>query len=186
LHNISENIHTMKKKSPRDNWFLSLLTFGEGNLNFHHEFPSDHRNGSKILSFDPTKWIINIGKHFGIFQHPFSYNEEIIKKTELEVKDRVLETEKNQIKWGISEVELPMMTLQEVKDQKGEKILIIINDIVHDVTSFKDLHPGGAKYFLMYSGLDASEAFFGRVYKHSNAAMNLLKKYAIAKIVKET
>jgi len=35
----------------------------------------------------------------------------------------------------------------------------------------------------MYNGLDASEAFFGRVYRHSNAAMNLLKKYAIARLV---
>jgi len=172
-----------EKKSTRDNWLLSLLTFGEGNLNFHHEFPSDHRNGYKIFSFDPTKWVIKLGKYLGVFYNTFSYNEEVIKRTELEVKDRVLETEKNKIEWGKNEKELIEMTMEEVQEKKQTQCLIIIRNVVHDVTGFIDNHPGGAKYFRMYNGLDASEAFFGRVYRHSNAAMNLLKKYAIARLV---
>jgi len=176
-----------EKKSTRDNWFLSLLTFGEGNLNFHHEFPSDYRNGYKRFSFDPTKWVIKLGKYLGLFYHTFSYNEEIIKRTELEVKDRVLEKEKSQISWGITDSELPEMTVQDVDENKSKQCLIIVKDIVHDVTDFIGYHPGGEKYLKMFNGRDASEAFLGRVYRHSNAAMNLLKKYAIARlVVKET
>lgn len=44
--------------SPRDHIFTSLLTFGEGYHNFHHEFPSDYRNGVRWFDYDPTKWCI--------------------------------------------------------------------------------------------------------------------------------
>lgn len=44
--------------SARDNWFTALLTFGEGYHNFHHEFPSDYRNGIRFYHYDPSKWLI--------------------------------------------------------------------------------------------------------------------------------
>ena len=44
--------------SARDNWFTALLTFGEGYHNFHHEFPSDYRNGVRYYQYDPSKWLI--------------------------------------------------------------------------------------------------------------------------------
>jgi stearoyl-CoA desaturase (delta-9 desaturase) len=42
----------------RDNWFLSLLTFGEGYHNYHHTFQADYRNGPVWHNWDPTKWLI--------------------------------------------------------------------------------------------------------------------------------
>lgn len=42
----------------RDNWWISLLTFGEGYHNYHHNFPRDYRNGPKWYNFDPSKWLI--------------------------------------------------------------------------------------------------------------------------------
>jgi stearoyl-CoA desaturase (delta-9 desaturase) len=44
--------------SARDSWFAALLTYGEGYHNFHHEFPSDYRNGVRAHQWDPTKWLI--------------------------------------------------------------------------------------------------------------------------------
>lgn len=44
--------------SARDNWVLSLFTYGEGYHNFHHSFPADYRNGIKAYHWDPTKWAI--------------------------------------------------------------------------------------------------------------------------------
>jgi stearoyl-CoA desaturase (Delta-9 desaturase) len=44
--------------SARDSWLTALVSFGEGYHNYHHEFPSDYRNGVKPWQFDPTKWII--------------------------------------------------------------------------------------------------------------------------------
>jgi stearoyl-CoA desaturase (delta-9 desaturase) len=41
-----------------DNYFLSLLTFGEGYHNYHHTFANDYRNGIRWYHFDPTKWMI--------------------------------------------------------------------------------------------------------------------------------
>jgi len=46
------------KNTARDNWFLALLTFGEGYHNFHHAFPSDYRNGIRWYHWDPSKWMI--------------------------------------------------------------------------------------------------------------------------------
>ncbi len=44
--------------SSRDNWWISLLTFGEGYHNYHHNFPRDYRNGPLWYNFDPSKWLI--------------------------------------------------------------------------------------------------------------------------------
>lgn len=44
--------------SSRDNWWLSLITFGEGYHNYHHAFPRDYRNGPKWSNIDPSKWVI--------------------------------------------------------------------------------------------------------------------------------
>ena len=41
-----------------DNYFLSMLTFGEGYHNYHHTFTNDYRNGIRWFHFDPTKWLI--------------------------------------------------------------------------------------------------------------------------------
>jgi stearoyl-CoA desaturase (Delta-9 desaturase) len=41
-----------------DNYFLSILTFGEGYHNYHHTFANDYRNGIRWFHFDPTKWMI--------------------------------------------------------------------------------------------------------------------------------
>jgi len=42
----------------RDNWYLSLLTFGEGYHNYHHTFQADYRNGPLWYNIDVTKWLI--------------------------------------------------------------------------------------------------------------------------------
>ncbi|MFQ5543871.1 MAG: acyl-CoA desaturase, partial [Nitrospiria bacterium] len=41
----------------RDNWWISLLTFGEGYHNYHHNYPRDYRNGPLWYNFDPSKWL---------------------------------------------------------------------------------------------------------------------------------
>jgi stearoyl-CoA desaturase (delta-9 desaturase) len=44
--------------SARDNWFVALLTMGEGYHSFHHKFPTDYRNGIRWYHWDPAKWFI--------------------------------------------------------------------------------------------------------------------------------
>jgi stearoyl-CoA desaturase (delta-9 desaturase) len=52
--------------SAKDSWYMALLTFGEGYHNFHHFFQTDYRNGIYWYQFDPTKWLINFLRSFGL------------------------------------------------------------------------------------------------------------------------
>lgn len=50
----------------------------------------------------------------------------------------------------------------EVAQHKSlQSCWVIIDQIVYDLTSFVELHPGGSKIILRYAGKDASRAFKG-------------------------
>ncbi len=55
-----------QEQSAVDNYFLSMLTFGEGYHNYHHTFANDYRNGIRWYHFDPTKWLIWTLNKFGL------------------------------------------------------------------------------------------------------------------------
>jgi stearoyl-CoA desaturase (delta-9 desaturase) len=46
------------ENSARDNWFLAIITYGEGYHNFHHLFQNDYRNGIRWWQYDINKWFI--------------------------------------------------------------------------------------------------------------------------------
>lgn len=52
--------------SARDNWFVAMLTLGEGYHSFHHRFPADFRNGIQWYHWDPAKWWIRALKFTGL------------------------------------------------------------------------------------------------------------------------
>ena len=54
------------ENTARDNFWLALVTYGEGYHNFHHLFQSDYRNGVRWWQFDPTKWLIVLGSWLGL------------------------------------------------------------------------------------------------------------------------
>src|SRR4029077_3599286 len=64
-HYLGEQPYS-SKCSARDSWLLAILTFGEGDHNYHHEFQHDYRNGVKPWQIDPTKWIIWILSKVGL------------------------------------------------------------------------------------------------------------------------
>ena len=41
-----------------NNFFLALITYGEGYHNYHHTFAGDYRNGVRWYQFDPSKYMI--------------------------------------------------------------------------------------------------------------------------------
>src|ERR1044071_4289278 len=61
---VNSLAHTLGKQtynaevSARDNWFVAIMTFGEGYHSFHHRFPIDFRNGVRWYHWDPCKWLI--------------------------------------------------------------------------------------------------------------------------------
>ncbi len=55
-----------REHSAVDNYFISLLTYGEGYHNYHHTFAYDYRNGIRWYHFDPAKWLIWTLHRFGL------------------------------------------------------------------------------------------------------------------------
>jgi stearoyl-CoA desaturase (Delta-9 desaturase) len=60
-----------------------------------------------------------------------------------------------------------------VQDQAVKRPVIVVAGFIHDVSDFIDEHPGGRHLLVKYIGKDATTAFFGGVYDHSNAAHNV-------------
>jgi stearoyl-CoA desaturase (delta-9 desaturase) len=52
--------------SARDNYWVALVTLGEGFHSFHHRFPADFRNGIRWYDWDPAKWWIRGLKLVGL------------------------------------------------------------------------------------------------------------------------
>ncbi len=74
--------------SARDNWFTALFTYGEGYHNYHHEFPSDYRNGIRFFDWDPTKWLIRGLSFMGLAKNLRRVDAEtiLLKKQEMREK----------------------------------------------------------------------------------------------------
>ena len=91
------------------------------------------------------------------------------------------------IEFPVLESLLPYMSFDEfnIKCKQENRKLTIINNIIHDISSFMNEHPGGQNYIKMCIGRDVTAMFNGKtnIYKHSVAANNLLAKYRIAKLI---
>lgn len=62
-----------------ENFFISLITFGEGWHNYHHSFPKDYR-ASEINKYNPTTYFIDFTKRLGLsYNHYFKKNKIINK-----------------------------------------------------------------------------------------------------------
>ena len=73
-------------------------------------------------------------------------------------------------------------TYDDVKELSADtKTMFVINDLVYDITSFLNEHPGGEEVLLDHNGKDATEDF--NDVGHSNDALALMKQYQIGEIV---
>lgn len=165
------------EKSPRDNFLLSLISMGEGNQNFHQEFPMDYRNGNNWYTFDPTKWVICILYHLSYANELKITSQASIDMSLVQQQQKMLDRKRSQLNWGIPIERLPVFTREEFKnlsDNSPDRFLVIVSGIIHDVTPFAHDHPGGIPLMKASHGKDATSAFNGAVYQHSNAAKNLL------------
>jgi len=171
------------QRSPRDSYITALVTFGEGYHNFHHEFPYDYRNGIHWTAYDPGKWLIYTASLVGLAYNLKRFPEELFDKGKLQMAQKELDRKKEKHFWGKPVSELPIVTLDYVQNQKknGES-LIVVSDIVYDITAFVEQHPGGKRILETYVGKDATAAFNGTVYNHSFAARNILDTLRVARI----
>lgn len=167
-------------------FFWQFILFGEANHNFHHEFPSDYTAGSRWYHWDPSKWSIWILYQFGLVNHLHATNSQQVEKCALQQQQKLLDQEKSKLKWGISIEKLPIISPEQFSElarqqyANNKRALVVIEGIVHDVTPFIHNHPGGTALVQLSIGKDATQAFNGAVYSHSQAARNLLATMRIA------
>jgi stearoyl-CoA desaturase (delta-9 desaturase) len=115
-----------QEQSAVDNFFLSLVTFGEGYHNYHHTFANDYRNGVRWYHFDPTKWMIWTLSKLGLASHLRRTDQLVIKRRMvLECKSLLLQ--RLETAWEHSREELKLK-VQELSDRLLEH-LTRLNDL---------------------------------------------------------
>ncbi|AET38592.1 stearoyl-CoA 9-desaturase Ecym_3080 [Eremothecium cymbalariae DBVPG len=172
-------------RTPRDNWITALVTFGEGYHNFHHEFPTDYRNAIKWYQYDPTKLFIYCASLVGLAYNLKKFSQNAIQQGLIQQKQKKLDRERAKLNWGTPLSDLPVWDKAEfMKETKANPGLVVISGIVHDVTGYITEHPGGETLIRASLGKDATKAFNGGVYLHSNAAHNILATMRVA-VVKD-
>lgn len=162
------------RRTPRDHVVTALVTFGEGYHNFHHEFPSDYRNALKWYQYDPTKIIIWSLSKVGLAWNLKKFSQNAIEQGLVQQQQKKIDRLRSNLKWGSSVSELPIMDREEFNQRAKKEGLILISGIVHHVKAFIKEHPGGQALIRASLGKDATDAFNGGVYAHSNAAHNML------------
>ncbi|KII91173.1 hypothetical protein PLICRDRAFT_37880, partial [Plicaturopsis crispa FD-325 SS-3] len=162
------------KHTPRDHFATALVTIGEGYHNFHHQFPMDYRNAIRWYQYDPTKWFIWAAKQLGLASHLKTFRDNEIRKGQLTMQLKKLRATQEHIEWPSDNNDLPVISWDSFQEQSAKRPLILISGFIHDVSGFLEEHPGGQHLLVRHIGKDATTAFFGGVYDHSNAAHNLL------------
>ncbi|CUM64337.1 uncharacterized protein PRCAT00001938001 [Priceomyces carsonii] len=170
------------RRTPRDHVVTALVTFGEGYHNFHHEFPSDYRNALKWYQYDPTKMFILALSKVGLAWNLKTFSSNAIEQGLVQQQQKKIDRMRAKLNWGVSVEELPVWDRQEFTERAKKEGLIIISGIVHNVKPFIKEHPGGQALIRASLGKDATKAFNGAVYAHSNAAHNLLASMRIGVI----
>lgn len=171
------------RRTPRDHVLTALVTFGEGYHNFHHEFPSDYRNAIKWYQYDPTKILIYVASLFGLAYDLKTFSQNAIEQGLVQQQQKKIDAMRAKLNWGTPLNQLPIWDKSEfVEKSKTNKGLVIVNGIAHDVSGYISEHPGGQSLLKTSIGKDATKAFNGGVYLHSNAAHNLLATLRVAVI----
>jgi stearoyl-CoA desaturase (delta-9 desaturase) len=169
-----------KSGTSRDHLFTALLTFGEGNHNFHHEFPFDWRNAIKWYQYDPTKWLIKLLHYMNltydlkeakkeVIQMNINHNLNIHKKKEYHILTR--------------------SDINKMINTNKSNNIVIYNNKVYDLTPLLGYHPGGdnfIKSIINKKNIDKPDtdilSIMNKINIHSQGAMNLLETMKIADI----
>ncbi|KAL4263401.1 Acyl-CoA desaturase [Pleurotus pulmonarius] len=170
------------KHSPRDHLLTALVSIGEGYHNFHHQFPADYRNAIHWYQYDPTKWFIAACEALGLAHQLRRFGENEVRKGAWSMKVKEMRREQEGLVWPSASEELPVVGWEEFQEQARTpaRTLVLVAGFIHDLAPFLDAHPGGRALLATMAGKDATTAFFGGIYDHSNAAHNLLAMHRVA------
>lgn len=149
--------------SPRDHLITALVTYGEGYHNYHHEFPSDYRNGIKLYHYDPSKWVIWTSWKLNLATGLRPFSRDAVRKGEYQQKQKRLGSAYADLNWGPLITQLPLITWEEFYSMKKQR-WIAIEGFVYDIGSFEDEHLGGKAVIGAYFGKNATSSFKGGSY----------------------
>lgn len=153
--------------------------------------PQDYRNAIKWYQYDPTKWFIWVCQRLGLASHLKTFPDNEVRKGQLTMQLKRLREVQDTITWASEVNDLPVISWEScafissstrstfradavaVQEQSAKRPLILIAGYIHDLSDFMEEHPGGRHLIVKYIGKDATTAFFGGVYDHSNAAHNV-------------
>ena len=159
------------RHTPRDSLFTALITLGEGYHNFHHEFPSDYRNGVRWFDVDVGKWAIACYQFLGLASNLQRISDDTVATVRLQQRQRSRKDQKHDDRT----IQLPVMSWdQYVCEALNGRSLVAIAGFVHDISDFMTEHPGGRAFIQSAVGKDATSMFTGGVYDHSNHARTIL------------
>ncbi|KAJ7705420.1 delta 9-fatty acid desaturase protein [Mycena rosella] len=164
-------------------FIAAILTMGEGYHNFHHQFPMDYRNAILWYQWDPTKWFIALCKYLGLASNLRVFPSNEIAKGALTMKLKHLKQVQESLVWPPTVEDLPVVTWESFQQESKTRPLILVSGFIHDVSAFLEQHPGGVTYLTRNSGIDVTASFFGGVYRHSNAAHNLMSMMRVGVLV---
>jgi stearoyl-CoA desaturase (delta-9 desaturase) len=97
-----------------------------------------------------------------------------ITKGRLWMKEKEIAQTRSTLQYGTELKDLPIYSWEEFQSLvlNNDKNWVLIEGVLYDVKGFE--HPGGKKLIQGMIGKDATSAFNGGVYNHSNYARNLL------------
>lgn len=169
--------------SAKNSAITALITVGEGYHNFHHEFPSDYRNGVRWYQYDPTKWLIRALSWVGVTYDLKRFPSNEILKGAVQMRQKRLNQDKAKLNWGPAVDSLPTFTWEQIRAKvaAGAK-WVVLDGCVLDLESFRGQHPGGDAIIENAKGKDVSAMFRGEVYRHSNAAHNLQRTFRVGRV----
>ena len=103
------------------------------------------------------------------------FGENEVRKGEVSMLLQSLREKVDSIEWPTEPEDLPVVDWEtfQSESRKPGRNLLLVSGFIHDVGKWADEHPGGAGLIRMNNGRDASGAFHGGVYEHSNAAHNV-------------
>ena len=114
------------ENTARDNFWLALLTYGEGYHNFHHIFQYDYRNGVKWWQFDPTKWLILSLSWLGLTKNLKRIPNFTIRKAELLMQFKRAQQQLEQKSCKLPHVDVEAMKQRFAKEY--EAFVTTMND----------------------------------------------------------
>lgn len=170
-----------EKHSPKDNWLISLITFGEGYHNFHHSYSYDYRNGVNWYDYDPSKWIIWMCSKVGLAKGLKRTDKYLIGMAKVKMDKKKCDNAFNSYDWTPFIDGLDKITYEEAENLELKE-WVVINGVLYNMTGFSEEHPGGSSYITRGFGKDITKIFNSHIHDHSEHARLLLHKKAIFKM----